>query len=41
MFMSDNGAESGRRDLPAPIRDQIGKAYDHSLGEPGAALAPT
>jgi arylsulfatase A-like enzyme len=37
MFMSDNGAESGRRDLQAPIRDQVGKAYDHSLESLGSA----
>lgn len=37
MFMSDNGAESGRRDLVPPIRDHIGKEYDHSLDNLGAA----
>jgi arylsulfatase len=37
MFMSDNGAESGRRDLQAPIRDHIGKEYDHSLESLGSA----
>jgi arylsulfatase A-like enzyme len=37
MFMSDNGAESGRRDLQAPIRDHIGKEYDHSLDSLGSA----
>ena len=31
MFLSDNGAESTRRDLQSPIRDHIGKEYDHSL----------
>jgi arylsulfatase len=31
MFMSDNGAESSRRDLAAPIRDLIGTVYDHSV----------
>ncbi len=31
MFMSDNGAESGRRDLAPPIRDLVGTVYDHSL----------
>jgi arylsulfatase A-like enzyme len=37
MFMSDNGAESGRRDLQPPIRDHIGKEYDHSLESLGSA----
>ena len=31
LFMSDNGAESSRRDLAPPIRDHVGKEYDHSL----------
>ena len=31
MFMSDNGAESSRRDLAPPIRDLIGTTYDHSV----------
>jgi arylsulfatase len=37
MFSSDNGAESGRRDLQPPIRDHIGKEYDHSLENLGSA----
>jgi arylsulfatase len=39
MFASDNGAESGRRDLQAPIRDHIGKEYDHSLENLGSATS--
>ncbi|MEO6186379.1 MAG: arylsulfatase [Steroidobacteraceae bacterium] len=39
MFMSDNGAESGRRDLMPPISTQIGKAYDHSLDNLGSATS--
>jgi arylsulfatase A-like enzyme len=35
VFMSDNGAESTRRDLQSPIRDHIGKEYDHSLQNMG------
>ena len=35
MFMSDNGAESSRRDLARPISDHIGTAYDHSLDNLG------
>ena len=31
MFISDNGAEPGRRDLQAPIKDFVGKEYDNSL----------
>ena len=31
MFMSDNGAESSRRDLVRPISEHVGKEYDHSL----------
>ncbi len=37
MFMSDNGAEPGRRDRVPPISEHIGKEYDHSvenLGRP-------
>ena len=37
MFMSDNGAEASRRDLVAPISEHVGKEYDHSLGNLGAA----
>jgi len=37
MFMSDNGAESSRRDLVAPISEHIGKEYDHSLDNLGSA----
>jgi len=37
IFMSDNGAEPGRRDLQAPIRDHVGKEYDHSLANMGRA----
>jgi arylsulfatase len=36
MFMSDNGAESGRRDLAPPIVDLIGTTYDHSLDNLGS-----
>jgi arylsulfatase A-like enzyme len=39
MFMSDNGAEPGRRDLVAPIKDHVGKAYDHSLDNLGSATS--
>ncbi len=39
MFMSDNGPESGRRDLTPPISTQIGKAYDHSLDNLGSATS--
>lgn len=31
MFMSDNGAESGRRDLAPNIANHVGTKYDHSL----------
>jgi arylsulfatase len=37
MFMSDNGAESSRRDLVPPISEHVGKEYDHSLENLGAA----
>ncbi len=36
LFMSDNGAESGRRDLAPNIADHVGKEYDHSLDNLGA-----
>jgi arylsulfatase A-like enzyme len=39
MFMSDNGAESGRRDLQPPINAHIGKEYDHSLANLGSATS--
>ena len=39
MFASDNGAESGRRDLQPPIRDHIGKEYDHSLENLGSSTS--
>lgn len=39
VFASDNGAESGRRDLAPPIRDQIGKAYDHRIDNLGSATS--
>ena len=39
MFSSDNGAESGRRDLQSPIKDHIGKEYDHSLDNLGSATS--
>jgi arylsulfatase len=40
LFSSDNGPESTRRDLqPGTIRDQIGKAYDHSLDNLGSATS--
>jgi arylsulfatase len=35
IFMSDNGAEPGRRDLQAPISNHVGKEYDHSLANIG------
>jgi arylsulfatase len=37
MFMSDNGAEPGRRDLAPPISNFVGTAYDHSLENMGRA----
>ena len=37
MFMSDNGAESSRRDLAKNIVDHVGKEYDHSLENLGRA----
>jgi arylsulfatase A-like enzyme len=37
MFMSDNGAESSRRDLARPISEHIGTAYDHSVDNLGRA----
>jgi arylsulfatase len=37
MFMSDNGAESSRRDLAADIQQHVGKEYDHSLESLGSA----
>ena len=37
MFMSDNGAESSRRDLAKNIVDHVGKEYDHSLANLGRA----
>jgi len=37
MFMSDNGAESSRRDLVPPISEHVGKEYDHSLDNLGSA----
>jgi arylsulfatase A-like enzyme len=37
MFMSDNGAESSRRDLVRPISEHIGTAYDHSVDNLGRA----
>ncbi len=39
MFTSDNGPESTRRDLAAPIRDHIGQEYDHSLDNLGSATS--
>ena len=36
MFMSDNGAESSRRDLAPNIADHIGIEYDHSLDNLGS-----
>jgi arylsulfatase A-like enzyme len=39
VFMSDNGAESDRRDLREPISLQVGKAYDHSLDNLGSATS--
>lgn len=35
MFMSDNGAEPGRRDLARPIKDHVGKEYDNSYENMG------
>ena len=37
MFMSDNGAESSRRDLQPAIQRHVGKEYDHSLESLGSA----
>jgi arylsulfatase A-like enzyme len=37
MFASDNGAEPGRREVMAPIKDHVGKEYDHSLDNLGSA----
>jgi arylsulfatase len=39
MFMSDNGAESGRRDLAPNIQQHVGKEYDHSLQNLGSATS--
>jgi arylsulfatase A-like enzyme len=36
MFMSDNGAEPGRRDLSETYQQHVGTAYDHSLENIGA-----
>ena len=36
MFMSDNGAEPGRRDLAETYQQHVGTAYDHSLDNIGA-----
>jgi arylsulfatase len=38
-FASDNGAESGRRDLAKNIQDHVGKEYDHSLDNLGSATS--
>jgi arylsulfatase len=38
-FSSDNGAESGRRDLAKNIQDHVGKEYDHSLDNLGSATS--
>ena len=37
MFVSDNGAESGRMDLAAFIQEHVGNEYDHSLENLGRA----
>jgi arylsulfatase A-like enzyme len=37
MFMSDNGAESSRRDLAPDIQKHVGVEYDHSLESLGSA----
>lgn len=37
MFMSDNGAESTRRDLAPDIAQYVGKEYDHSVDNLGRA----
>jgi arylsulfatase len=39
MFMSDNGAEPGRRDLVPPISEHVGKEYDHSVENLGRATS--
>jgi arylsulfatase len=39
IFSSDNGAESGRRDLADNIQDHVGKEYDHSLDNLGSATS--
>lgn len=36
MFISDNGAESGRRDLADTYQQHVGTLYDHSLDNLGA-----
>lgn len=38
-FCSDNGAESGRRDLAKNIQEHVGKEYNHSLDNLGAATS--
>lgn len=39
MFMSDNGAESGRVDLSPGIQEHVGIEYDHSLENLGSATS--
>jgi arylsulfatase len=39
IFSSDNGAESGRRDLEENIQKHVGKEYDHSLDNLGSATS--
>lgn len=39
VFSSDNGAESGRRDLEDNIQKHVGKEYDHSLENLGSATS--
>ncbi len=39
MFISDNGAESNRRDLAPDIQAHVGVEYDHSLDNLGSATS--
>ena len=39
VFISDNGAESGRRDLTPNIAEHVGIEYDHSLENLGSATS--
>jgi arylsulfatase len=39
VFISDNGAESGRMDLSAAIQEHVGREYDHTLTNLGSATS--